>query len=444
MTTEQFANNATTTLNGTITSSATTLIASSTTSFPATPQFRIIIDSEIMLVTGVSGGTSNTTYTVSRGVENTTQASHTNGATISMILTAAAMNQAKVDAVTVRTLSSVKAANYTLSSNDDIVLFNTSSNSFTISFPSSPTLGENHILVDVGGAAATNPLTISGNGNNIVTHTGAAASTDTLGNNYATTHYIYNGTNWSLMRAQGALGTRIPTDSSDVAVWTFQESAAPFANSGSGGADSIQLISGTTNPQANGLVLPYSIQSGIQAAQLSTTTTNVATDSVIEPNGAITISLWCKMLGFNATGSAQHFIAKLYRPYSTWTSPFVAAEITLASNSGSTYSLVTSINGVGGITTTNVLTLGEWNHLGFSWDGVTVKQYVNGALTASAAHGGSIDWGTHGPWIFGQNPAATAESNFVGLMQDVRIANVARSASWFRMVYRAGVGLSMP
>jgi len=440
MTTEQFANNASSTLNGTITSSQTTLVVNSATGFPSVPQFRILVDSEIMLVTGVSG----TTFTISRGVENTTQASHTNGATVTHIFTAGAITQAKVDAVTVRTASSIKTTAYVMSNSDDVVLFNTSSGPFTISLPASPTTGEAHMLVDTGGQASINQLTVSGNGNNIATLGGSTAATDTIGSTYGTANYVYNGAVWNIIKGQNAIGTRVPTDSNDVGVWTFQEATAPFLNSGTGGTDSILLISGTTNPQANGLVLPYSLLSGQQAAQLSTTNSNSATDSVIEPNGAITISLWCKMLGYNTSGSANHFITKLYRPYSTWTSPFVAAEITIASNSSNTFSLVTSINGVGGMTTTLTMTLGEWNHIGFSWTGTQLTQYVNGTATATAAHAGSIDWGTHGPWIFGQNPAATAEGNFAGFMQDVRIANVARSAAWFRTVYRAGVGLSLP
>lgn len=95
--TEQFTNNATTTLNGTITNIAGTLVVTSATPFPTSPQFRIIIDSEIMLVTGVSG----TTFTVTRGAENTTQVAHTNGATVSMILTAGALDQMRSDLMNV-------------------------------------------------------------------------------------------------------------------------------------------------------------------------------------------------------------------------------------------------------------------------------------------------------------------------------------------------------
>ena len=84
---ELFANQAATTLNGNITSVATSLVVTSATGFPATGNFRITIDSEIMLVTAVSG----TTYTILRAQEGTTGASHTSGANIISYLTAGAL-----------------------------------------------------------------------------------------------------------------------------------------------------------------------------------------------------------------------------------------------------------------------------------------------------------------------------------------------------------------
>lgn len=84
MSKEQYANNATATLNGAITSGATSLQVSSASAFPSSGNFRILIDSEILLVTAVSG----TTFTVTRGAESSTAAAHSNGATVSHILTA--------------------------------------------------------------------------------------------------------------------------------------------------------------------------------------------------------------------------------------------------------------------------------------------------------------------------------------------------------------------
>lgn len=87
MATEVFANNASTTLNGAINNSVTSLVVTSASQFPSSGNFRIIIDSEIMIVTAVSG----TTFTVTRNAESTVAASHSNGATVTCILTAGAI-----------------------------------------------------------------------------------------------------------------------------------------------------------------------------------------------------------------------------------------------------------------------------------------------------------------------------------------------------------------
>lgn len=94
---EVFTNNAITTLNGAITSGASSLVVTSATGFPTTGDFRIIIKAEgantdeICTVTAVSG----TTFTISRATEATagvqTASAHGNGAVVAHVLTAGAL-----------------------------------------------------------------------------------------------------------------------------------------------------------------------------------------------------------------------------------------------------------------------------------------------------------------------------------------------------------------
>lgn len=114
---EQFANNATTTLNGAITNVATTLVVTSAALFPTAGYFRVLIDSEILLVTSVSGAT----FTVTRGTEGTTGAAHATLATVTLILTAASI-------VTIRPIFKRKngdesVVSSTVLQNDDDLLF---------------------------------------------------------------------------------------------------------------------------------------------------------------------------------------------------------------------------------------------------------------------------------------------------------------------------------
>lgn len=89
MPTELFANDPPAiTLNGAITAAATTLVVSSSTGWPAASagtgtQFRVRIDNEYLIVTNVAG----TTWTVTRGAEGSTAATHATGAPVNHVLT---------------------------------------------------------------------------------------------------------------------------------------------------------------------------------------------------------------------------------------------------------------------------------------------------------------------------------------------------------------------
>jgi hypothetical protein len=89
--TEQFTNDASTTLNGAIGSADATLTVNSATGFPATGNFRVRIDNEILLVTSVAG----TLWSVTRAVEAVAgvqaAAAHANGVVVTHVLTAGSL-----------------------------------------------------------------------------------------------------------------------------------------------------------------------------------------------------------------------------------------------------------------------------------------------------------------------------------------------------------------
>lgn len=84
---EQFKNLASTTLNGDIDDTTTSVVVTSAMGFTG-GDFRVLIDSEIMKVTGVSG----TTFTVVRHQEGTSAASHSSTTAVYHILTAGALD----------------------------------------------------------------------------------------------------------------------------------------------------------------------------------------------------------------------------------------------------------------------------------------------------------------------------------------------------------------
>lgn len=90
---QEFINNGVSTLAGGISDSVTSLDVATGGAFPAVGNFTLRIDDEILLCTA----RSSDTLTVVRGVEGSTPASHSNGATVSSTLTVGGINRWKID-----------------------------------------------------------------------------------------------------------------------------------------------------------------------------------------------------------------------------------------------------------------------------------------------------------------------------------------------------------
>jgi hypothetical protein len=87
---EQLVNNAITSLPGAITGEQTSITVSDASAFPTSGNFIIIIDDEIILVKSVSG---NTFTLCVRGYEDTSNVSHSSGATVAHVVTAGSLER---------------------------------------------------------------------------------------------------------------------------------------------------------------------------------------------------------------------------------------------------------------------------------------------------------------------------------------------------------------
>ncbi|HWB00635.1 MAG TPA: hypothetical protein VG713_19210 [Pirellulales bacterium] len=86
---EQLANNAASTLASSIGTTDTTITVQTGSVFPDSGNFRLLIDSELLLCTDRSGNT----LTVTRGIESTSPANHAANASVTVVLTAGALAQ---------------------------------------------------------------------------------------------------------------------------------------------------------------------------------------------------------------------------------------------------------------------------------------------------------------------------------------------------------------
>lgn len=84
-----FANNSQTTLDGAINDTTTAVVVTDGSTFPIGPTYIVKIDDELIQV---DGQTDPENWVVTRGAEGSTAAAHSNGATVSHILSAGVMN----------------------------------------------------------------------------------------------------------------------------------------------------------------------------------------------------------------------------------------------------------------------------------------------------------------------------------------------------------------
>lgn len=87
------------------------------------------------------------------------------------------------------------AGNYDVTSSDMVVVINKASGAATqVNLPASPASGRLLIVKDGKGDAASNNITVSGNGKNI-----DGAASVTISSNYGVSRLVYNSTQWNVI-----------------------------------------------------------------------------------------------------------------------------------------------------------------------------------------------------------------------------------------------------
>jgi hypothetical protein len=143
-------------------------------------------------------------------------------------------------------------------------------------------------------------------------------------------------------------------------------------------------------------------------------------DPTLNPFSTVTLEAWVNPTNFTS-----------YRPIISKDSSATARAYNLAINtSGFPEFSIQTATGLITATGTTGLTAGAWTHLAASYDGTTMKIYVNGALTGTALQTGSIT-SNNGPLYLGKS--GSAATFFIGGLDEVKIWASARSESQIRL-----------
>lgn len=251
----------------------------------------------------------------------------------------------------------------------------------------------------------------------------------------ADTQYLKrSGTSLISVTVPSGIVTRTATDANDLAsfLMTDASTATTITNEIGGGVDNLTYVDGNSHTGAGG---------GPFGSTLSLNTVNShwkTADGKFQPS-SITASCWIYCNQYYTVGAGRIF-SKALAPWPTWVGNLYSLVVRFSTTPGQIATYILS----GGAHYENLspegaVPLYSWTHVGLTFDGSNIKLYINGRLMSTTARTGTIDYGTNGPWFIGSDPGGTS-GEFLGQMQDFRIANIARPLSWFQSVYQSGTG----
>lgn len=242
------------------------------------------------------------------------------------------------------------------------------------------------------------------------------------------------------------VGIRIEPDNNDIVVWKLDESSAPFINSStstsapSHAISDISTSSGTIIFQQPSPFAPNGTNSAMffSGNNSGSPRNFISGANNFEPVYPITISWWMYLRSYNNSGFVQHIVNKQHTAgvwsgvtFSVWT-------MQNQSTGSSTYSIYS--NGITSTPTYWVMPLNTWCHVGVTYDGATVNNYLNGNLVQQYTGTGSINYGGHGPWFVGAIPSGSGnpEESAVAVC-DIRVADIVRDQAYFQNIYQKAI-----
>ena len=153
----------------------------------------------------------------------------------------------------------------------------------------------------------------------------------------------------------------------------------------------------------------------------------------IVATAALTLEAWIKPAAFN---NVARIICKAY---SSNVAPWVNYCLRLDTPGPTghvTMEVVTAGGVVKGVTSTAAMAANNWHHVVGTYDGASVRIFVNGAEAATAtAASGAIDTVAQSTMIGYNNVAPGAGQNFSGTIDEARISTVARTPEWIATEY---------
>ncbi len=229
-----------------------------------------------------------------------------------------------------------------------------------------------------------------------------------------------------------ALTNSAPTIKGLVGYWAFDEGSGTLVHDSSGNKNSATLV-GTPKPSwlagKNGKAINLSDASQYVDAGTGNT-------GVYNPGQTFTLSVWVFP---TATGKASG--ADIIQKQTGSAAPYASWSLDFSNNQEFGLGLGgTDNNWYDGKSKTPPVLLNRWYHVVATYDGTTIKTYLNGALSNSEVLPLTIKYTSDklvfGSWTYGQ-----ANNLFFGKIDEARIYNRTLSATEITNLYKAGADI---
>ena len=232
---------------------------------------------------------------------------------------------------------------------------------------------------------------------------------------------------------------RVLPDGNDAMVLQLDETGPARPNKGTLGSSADWTdygfpVSGAQGLLGNAMYIPSTYLVNVRNGS------GGANDILITPN--VSISGWI-LLRRNTNYFAEVFNKQYF--LNGWSSPFLTFGFQMQNTNDGSIEMYITLNGTLQVIRSGAafpIPAGRWSHIGGTWDGSTLRLYINGTLVVSSAFSGSIDYGTlgnRGQWYVGGIPGTGTNQDSPIIVQDIRIANVTRPQSYFANIYYNGI-----
>jgi hypothetical protein len=155
----------------------------------------------------------------------------------------------------------------------------------------------------------------------------------------------------------------------------------------------------------------------------------------------VTVETWVKFNSLDTPGASQPGLQYLVFKKNTRTNFFEGYALIKLRTGGADHFLfiVSSASGVSAIaTSTTVVSTGVFYHVAGSYDGSTVKVYVNGVMEAQRSATFALNYDTR-PVFFGTS-GEPYDGKLSGVLDEVSLYNRALADADIRAIYNAGTG----